>query len=453
MQIKKAWETLIGKSVKSFNTAYPNLGAALPLVFGKNTFTYDLRGYQAYNNKIFYAATNILVRKMVEAPITFNRKRKAAKKFSKYYSKAVSNEERSFIKTQALDEVEDHELNVLFDAPNDYQSGMELMEDFWYNYTHGDGIMWFEALSGQLTRNTKPVKIHSLNPERVTIKESNDQFNRVERYIYTTWNGIEVPIPKEQILHLKHWNPNLDDLKGLGVDKVASMDVSLNRSNNIAQGAAYANGGRGDLLSSDITTDKEGDVVEKMTAEQMEVLRETMTRELAGAHNNRKMYFTNGMVNVQKLGDTLAEMELINAENANWKSIFAVVGVPVALAPITEAATENNVKAGYKALVTNLVVSELRKFDQKLNQKVQQWWPDIIACHDLTEFAELAPDLQIMKEVYGSPTISEDERRGIFGYDEMPNGLGKVYLVPSGLMKLEDLISNEFDGVEPSEEL
>jgi len=41
-------------------------------------------------------------------------------------------------------------------------------------------------------------------------------------------------------------------------------------------------------------------------------------------------------------------------------------------------------------------------------------------------------------------TLSEDELRSIFGYDEMPDGLGKNYLVATGKMKIQDLISDEF---------
>lgn len=450
--LKEAVSVLFNKSVNQFGNAYPNLGAALPLVFGKS-FSFDLQGNYAYNNKIFYAATNILVRKMIEAPITFNQKKATAKKFDRFYSKAISNEKRAQIKAQALVEVENHPLNVLFDAPNSYQSGLELTEDFWHNYAHGDGFLWFESLGDELSRSKQPSVVHSLNPQRVQVIESTDRLDRVGKYVYTTWNGVQIELPRENVLHLKHWNPNIGDLKGLGVDKIAAMDISLNNSNNTAQGAAYVNGGRGTLFSSDSTVDSEGNVIEKYDAKQMTVLRETMQRDMVGAMNNRRMYYANGLVNATNYGDTLAEMELINAENANWKSIFAIVGIPVALAPITEAATENNVKAGYKALVTNLVVSELRKFDQKLNQKIQQWWPDIIACHDLTEFTELAPDLELMKNVYGIPTLSEDERRAIFGYDEMENGLGSVYLVPSGLMKLEDLVSNEFDNLPDAKEL
>jgi len=251
------------------------------------------------------------------------------------------------------------------------------------------------------------------------------------------------------MLHLKHWNPNIGSLKGLGVDEVAALDINLSNQNNIAQGAAFANGGRGTLFSSDILTGQDGDVTEKMTAEQMTALRDSHERLFAGAQNNRRQYWTNGYVNATNFGDTLAEMELIEAEDASWKNIFTIVGVPWALSPAASSVSENSIIIGFKSLVTNTAIPELRKFDQKLNQKIQQWWPEIIACHDLTEFSELAPDLKLMKEVYGQPLLTINEQRSVFGWDDIKGDNGKQILVTSGMLSLEDVLDGEMQ-VDPN---
>lgn len=440
--------------IKSLSAGFPAYGAGFSMLTDR-TFVFDLNGKSAYNNKIFYAAQNILVRKLVEAPIIFSTiKPNSAKKLNKFYSKSISNENRKLIKAQALTEVENHDLNRLFDNPNDYQSGIELREDFWYNYGTGDGFLWFERLGDAMTRNNRPIHIHSLNRNRVEVITSNDRLNPVLGYRFTTWNGQTIEIPKEDMLHLRHWNPNLGDLKGLGVDVVASADISINYANNMAQGALYKNGGRGTVVSGKSEVTSEGTVVSKLAKEQALAIKETMQRDWTGAHNQGRMTFTNGEVVITPYGDSMTDLDAIAGENASWKSIFAIVGIPVALAPITEAATENNVKTGYKALVTNLVVSELRKFDQKLTQKVQQWWPEIIACHDLTEFSELAPDLELMAKVFNPSTgiaLRNDERRSVFNWDELGGEEGRAILLPSGLVQLSDLLSGELD-VDPSAE-
>lgn len=442
--LKGIASSVLAPVIKSLNPIYPNLGIGFQMM-GVNIFPTGLSNYTGYSNKIFYTAQNILVGKLIEAPITFNKQKG---KVSKFYSKSISNEERRFIKSKNLQELENHELNNLFDTPNDYQSGIEMMEDFWHNYGFGDGFLYFETL-GELSRNKKPIAIHSLKRNSVICNRSNDNFNAILDYTYSCQNGKQIRIPKEQILHLKHWNPNIGGLKGWGVDVSASIDINLSEQGSLAQGSAFVNGGRGTIISSDSTLNNEGEYVEKYSAAQMTALKESIRKEWQGSKNNRNIHFANGYLNVQNYGDTLAELEIDKSEETRWRNIFAICGVPWALSPVGSQSSENSVIQGFKSLVTNTVISELRKFDQKLNGIVKQWYGEIIAIHDLTEFSELAPDLKLMAEVYGKPNLTEDERRSIFGYEEMPDGLGKNILVASGLIKLEDLVSDEFKNLTP----
>lgn len=430
----------IAKSLWGINPS-ASIGVSM---LSDRVFRWSLGGNAAYNNKIFYTGTRLLVRKMIEAPITFNRKKSNPKKsIDKFYSKTIGNPERSSIKAQSVDELADHELAGMFT--------LELMEDFWHNYTFGDGFLWFESAGEELSRNNKPIAVHSLRPNRVEIVTNNQRFDNVEYYRYTCLNGEQIPIPKNQVLHLKHWNPNVGELKGYGVDVAASMDISLNNAGNTAEGAAYENGGRGTLFSSKVDVTNEGNRVFKATAEQMSALKSTVENDMSGARNNRKMKFTNGEVVVTPYGDTLAEMEINASEDSRWKNIFAIIGIPWALTPVASQSSENSIIAGYKALVTNLVISELRKFDQKLTNLIQQWYAGIIAISDITEYSELAPDLALMKTIYGTPYVTVDENRKVFGYDELGGEIGEAILVPSGLMKIQDVISDEFSDMPPAD--
>lgn len=223
--LKSVAKAVFAPVVKTLYNGFPNYGLGMSMVTG-GLFSWGLNSNAAYVNKIYYSATNIFVGKLTEAPIIFSKKKTSASKFDRFYSKAISNEKREALKRLALTEVEDHELNKLFDSPNTYQSGIEMMEDFWHNYCAGDGFLFFEDL-GELSRNTKPIRVHSLNRDRVTAIRSTDRYDLILEYRYTAWNGDWIVIPKEKLLHLKHWNPNLGDLKGLGVDVIASMDISL----------------------------------------------------------------------------------------------------------------------------------------------------------------------------------------------------------------------------------
>lgn len=445
---KTVARAVLAPVVKTLYKGMPNYGSGMSMITG-GLFSWGLNSNAAYVNKMYYSATNILVGKLTEAPIIFSKKKTNASKFDKFYSKAISNEKRLVLKRLALTEVENHELNALFENPNTYQSDIEMMEDFWHNFLAGDGFLFFEDL-GELSRNTKPIRLHSLNRDRVTAIRSTDRYDLILEYRYTAWNGDWITIPKENLLHLKNWNPDLGSLKGLGVDTIASMDIALNNANNEMQGAAFKNGGRATVMSSKSEVSTDGEVIDKMTATQMSALKETVTKDWEGTSNYRKTHFTNGELVIQNYGDTLVETEAVKAEETQWKNIFTIVGVPWQLSPASSSVSENSMLVGYKSLVTNTVLPIIHKFDQKLNQKIKQWWPDIIASHDVTEYSELAPDLKLMKEVYGSPLLTTDESRAIFGYDELGGDEGKVILVASGLMPLNDLL-NGFE-VDPNAE-
>lgn len=448
MQIKEYLKGVYKAVFPAIAKSFPNIAPGFAMAFGERFNILYANNMGAYYNKIFYSAQNLLVRKYTETPILFNKVRKDQnRKFSKFYSNNITNEKRAALKTLALEEQENHPLNTLFDKPNSYQSGIELMDDFWHNYGFGDGYLWFANDLGTLSRNSMPKEVHSLNKQRVAAIPSATEPDGIGGYTYTLLNGNQVNIPKSNILHLKKWNPNQGELYGLDPSKVVAATLSLDSENALAQGSAFKNGGTGTLFSSDIHVDAQGQITEKMTAPQMEVLKDNIQRDFAGSVNNRRLHFTNGKVEVTPYGDTLAEMELVAAGTTYWEYTYATLGIPDVLCPTTKASTENNVKAGYKALVTNTIIPDLRKFDQSLTRKIQLWWNDIIACHDLTEFTELAPDLKLMAEVYGKPASRVDEVRLIFGLDEIGGEEGQAILVTSGQMQLKDLISNEFDQV------
>lgn len=440
---KSVASAILAPVAKSLYNFYPNLGWSALFT---DKFEVAITGRSAYNNKIFYSAARILVRKMIEAPITFNRaKPKQNIKLSKFYSKSIHNIQREAIKQSGFDELDNHELNKLFDGNNDY-TAMDIREDFWSNLIFGDAYLFFEppTTNTSLSRNRKPIAVHSVAPKRITPVRSNDRYNTIDHYLFITNNGEQIEVPKEYMLHMHNWNPNVDDLRGLGIDIIASTDIAINNAAMLAEGAAMENGGRGTLFSSDAELSSQtGKMVDKMTGQQMAALKKTITEDMEGARNNRRLKFTNGSVTVTPYGDTLAELEINKSEETRWRNIFAIMGLPWALSPVASQSSENSIKLGYKALVTNLVISDLKRFDEKLNQKIKKWWPDVIAITDITEYTELAPDLELFAKVYGQPILSEDERRKIFGFDELPNGLGKNILVQSGLIRLEDVVNED----------
>lgn len=406
------------------------------------------KGIVYYNNKIVYAGLNLLVKKLTEPEILINKaKTERTSKINKYYSKSISNEARVFAKLQVFEELEQHELLDLLEKPNDYQTRIEMMEQFWFNYLYGDGFLI--ALNddpespGAESRRFKPNRFMAINRNRVDVVRSEERYRPIAYYRITLFNGEQIILFPDQVFHLQKWNPE-SYLYGAGFVYGSDKVIEENNQNTLARGANYVNGGRGTLFSSD-TAIINGEHKNKMSPDQMKALKETMAQDMEGARNNGRMKFTNGYVSVQKYGDTLAEMELIDADKSNWKDIYAVLGIPVSLTPTGDGLTDTNQAAAYKALVTNTIIPDLRKFDLKFKLFISKWYPGIIPCHDLTAFSELMPDLKLLSEIYGKPKLTVDENRALFAYDNLDDKeQGKTILVDSGQKTIEQIIDGNF---------
>lgn len=430
-------EKAIGSvATKSLDTAQV-LFEGSPFFLSLKNCSSALMGYQ---NKIVYAVTNVLVTKLLEVPILVSTDRdvKQAKHFRQ--SKALNAERLYIAKALGITEKPDHPLNELLDAPNQYQTGIELMGAFWFNrILSGYAVMWVERKGDLSRRGGQPVALHVIPSYQIQIVESGDWKDPIKEFRFTG-SGADVILKKEDVLYSAAWNPN-STFKGYNPFDTIGNTVDKNNLNDLAQMAAFKNGGTGILFSSDTVTDGVGGVDDKMTPEQMAQLKQTIMNEYAGAHNNKRMHFTNGFVNVTNFGDTLADLKLIEASETEVKEICAVFGVSPILIGEGKSNTESNVVQAYKSLVTNNVVPKLREFDQAFNKFSKNWYKGetVKIAHDITEFAELMPNMELVKKVYGdNAAVILNEYRLMLGLSERPEEIFKKSYIQSGFVPLED---------------
>lgn len=411
---------------------------------GSFSWNYKAKSNQlsnAYQNKIVYATVNVLVKKLLEVPILVS-KIKSQKELNrlKSYNLAFGNETGKYNVKQvkALQELDEHPLIDKLDDPNEYQTGIELREAFWFNYQlTGDGYLFAE-----IKADGSPVFIHCLPSDRVVPRrEGKDWRKPITGYMFSAWDGTQIDLPIDNVMHMRKWSPS-DPLQG-GFSPLQAVggSVAKNNANDIAQGAAFKNGGTGTIISSDIIV-QDGKSHSKLTTDQVKSVKETLQREWSGVENNGKFHVTNGAIKVDKLGDTLIDLNAINADDQDAVRIAAGWGVNSILIGDKSGGTENNVKIATKLLVTNVVVPELRKFDAKFKEFSRKWYRGerLDVSHDLTEFSELAPDLALMKTVYGDAWyLTGNEKRKIFNMDESTDKNLNRFIIPSGNMFLEDI--------------
>lgn len=413
------------------------------------------RQMEAYDNKIVYAYVNVLVRKFIEAPVLVWKVKSEPdnRKVKNFSFKGMANDAGRFnlLQLKALEELESHPLIELLDSPNKFHTGIELREHFWFNYNlTGDGFIWSEKLNDG-PRSGKIMGLYSLQADKVMIVKNQVDFREpVLYYLYSDWNGVQHRIAPENMFHLAKWSTKDPILGGYSPIMAGAKTISKNEANQLMQGSMYSNGGPGLILSSD--TGEEGQdrtPYDKWTSDQIKSMQDSIQKDYSGAHNAGRIHMTNGLVKVQKLGESMIDMNAIEADKSDWQALGAVFGVSPIIVGDMSGGTENNVKAAYKALVTNVIVSELRKFDAKFAKWSKDWFKGekIEARHDLTEFTELAPDLKLMKEVYGDVEwLTENEKRKLFNFDEDKSTKGmSTYWRSTSKVPIEDLMSLDMD--------
>jgi HK97 family phage portal protein len=420
--------------------------------FGDSKETYLRKGY-ASNVHVFTAA-RVYLNKAKVAPYILS-KVKNNKQLVKYEQFIQSKDsahrmEALRIKEQALEEIEDHELLDLLNNPNSYQTASEFREA---------ALGFFKVLGETFIYGVGPIggknkgkfkQLHVINPTMIEPVFSGKALDPVAYYRLNIDNQ-SVRIEKEFICHFKTWNP-LDPLSGLSPMRVGRKTLTRNDSNHTAQTKAFQNGGVAHLLSSESDT-------RPLTQEQMDLINERLIQKIKGAENYQNIQATNGLVKATKIGESPADLGLIESD-VHDRGIFAsLIGVDPILVGDKKGSSFANQEQAYKALVTNLIMPDLISFAENLSLWLLPKYDEKLHLQfDTTVYSELAPDLEKLVKVYGQPLLTENEKRGVFNWDAVKiKEMDDIY-VKSGLIPLSRIAEVNYsqqpkdDPAKPSED-
>lgn len=405
--------------------------------FDNNRKNYVEKGYS--DNEIVFAIVRVLLSKLTEAPFILSKvvDEKSLKKFKNYQRKGGNGTERAqtlLFGTKALEEIEEHDLLDLLKRPNNYQGQAEFLESaFGYYKLLGETFIYKIAPEAGPNKG-KPVELHVLPAHLVEVVYSGDYTNPIRGYKFSLGDQ-HVEIPAEYVMHLKTWNPNWDlnggQMRGFSPLQAGSRVLTRNNYNKTAQTKAFVNGGSAYLLSS-------ADGNTPMTIEQVNQLNDRIREKLQGPDNYHTITATTGLVTATKIGESAADMMLIEADKSDLDRICMIFGVDPSLFS-GDSKYENKEKA-LKALVTNVVLADLLRFRDSFSKFILPAYGDekLFLDFDTTVFAELQPDLKLLAEVYGKPRLTENERRALFNFDASEeDGMDSIWM-ESGLIKMSD---------------
>lgn len=406
--------------------------------------SYIDKGYKSI--PYIYAIISQIIDKASDAPMQVMKvvnqdKAKAYKLLTKGSQTPASLMKAKVLKAQAYEVLEKHDFLNVLQNPNPIDTEKTLKEGLLgYLQLTGNTYM-YGATPGSGINANKPVELWTIPSPCVQIV-SGDRRNPVSGYKISYFS--EDNIPKEKIMHVKYFNPVSDVdsanwLYGMSPLRSACRLMSQIEAADIATGTLFKNMGPAGILS--------GNDDPQMVSEEVAIgIKDKFRQNHMGEFNAGDIIVTPAKVTWQQIGVSPVDLKIIEAEENFLQKLCAIYKYPKELI----IGSENVASQGWsdKQLVTKAVMPLLRRFDDAITQYIQQCYSDssIEAVSDLQYFPELAEDReQQTKWLKDADWLSFDEKRAVQDYEEMENGLGKVYLVGSGKTTLEDVVGGNND--------
>jgi HK97 family phage portal protein len=275
-----------------------------------------------------------------------------------------------------------------------------------------------------------------LHPSRMVIALSTGFPTEIVGYKYQdTTNGIEFPIALEDIMFIKLVNPSIsrsEEWRGLSPIKVLAKRLTRIQAGEDASVAQMQNGGVPGIVY-DKTPNLASDVIGAR--------RDNFGRFLRNSDNKGAPYFSANELGYIALGTPLADMDVAGLQNIDFDKICNAYGVSSVLFNNKQASTESNVKEMKKEMYTNTILPNIYRVESAFNKSVvpEIKTKGVIKC-DTSEIPELQLDMAKAAVALSSMYwLTGNEKREAMMYDQDSDPLMDKYIIPSGMMLLDDL--------------
>jgi HK97 family phage portal protein len=395
-------------------------------------------------NADLYAIVNRITSTAAIAPFKVFRV-KDQKKLLKYKqwtgerATAASIQKAILLKNQVFEEDNTHALNLLIERPNHWQGCNEFTQaSIGFKLITGNRFWFVNELDAGANAG-RPHGVFNLPPQYMTIIIGSTLWT-VKGYELNL--GHPQPIPPESIIHSRYWNPEYDltgsHLWGLSPLRAASR--TLDRSNKAEQRGTTMLDNAG---AAGVMFDKGGS---KLTVEQAQEMKRKLNEEVLGLDNSGRISLANGDIGYINFGLSAVEMEILKQEEFSMQRLANIYKAPAGLFLANANATDNNIAAWNKQLVTQAVIPALSELRDDWNKIAQKYEENIYVDYDVSVFPELQDDIEKTAKVMAQAWwYNGNEKRLAMGADEdSAEPMMKKYLVPGTLREISDLNPDAF---------
>lgn len=296
------------------------------------------------------------------------------------------------------------------------------------------------------SNNGQPIGIWPLRPDRVGPIYST--LDDVEARVIKGWSyqlpgsGRYTAIPREDVFTVNFPNPAGESgglVEGLGPLQALAAEVGADNEATKLVGSLvsnYATPSLAIMLKQPLPNKAQADL-----------LKQAWMSQFGGSRRGEPALLDAG-TDVKQLSFNLSQLEFPQLRGIAEARISAAFGVPAVLAGLKtgiDRAADANLD-GLRLYFTETTCSDYwRRFEDAYTNQIGSWWgADVVCKFDRRQVRALAVQSRTEKEpladAFSMGAISVDEyREHVLNLDPLPNGAGKVYMVPSAFIPTLDL--------------
>lgn len=321
----------------------------------------------------------------------------------------------------------DHPLYKLLRRPNPCMTGSEFIKDLEQNIGINGNAYIF------LIRTTFSGigEMWSISPDKITPIRTYDIFDPV-----TSWTvnlgSRTISVPPENIIHIK-LNSGSDSFFGVSPMVVAKRAIDMQNAATRWNTSALTNGARPSLHLK---------VRDHLTKSQKRDLREDMRAGYQGVDNNANVMVTGDNMDVTPLGFTALEMDFSNGMVMNSREIAVAYDTPSELIGDVANKTYANAAEAGRQFAVNCVKPLLDQLWETMDRVITPEYSDVgRITYDIASVQDLAGDqTALYAAVTGADFLSVNEKREIFGYDDVGSD-GDIILTSMSRVPLAEAVT------------
>lgn len=293
-----------------------------------------------------------------------------------------------------------HPLLALLAKPNPGQPGREFFEQlFGFLLVAGNAYVEKVDIEGSVR------EIYALRPDRMKAIASANGWPEAFEY---SVNGQSVRLPRDNVLHLKLFNP-LNDHYGMSPLEAAQRSIDTHNAAAAWNKAMLDNSARPSGALVYAAADGH------LTTEQFERLKRELEQSYQGAANAGRPMVLEGGLDWKEMGFSPKDMEFIQSKNAAAREIALAFGVPPMLLGIPGDNTFANYAEANRSFWRQTILPLAGRVAEALTGFLGQG--QFRLAHDLDQVEALAPDREALwARLERASFLTENEKRAAVGY-------------------------------------